>query len=181
MAISRSEYQKAAAACIARINLELERRQLTPTDIQKLTTDWVLTGKEQHAVTVQDLWQYRNGRSLPKRGKLEVLCKVFECHPSELVPPHMQAKRLTVRKRVIHAPADALNDREIKVSPHPEYPDHVLLEVRVTLPAAEGYKAAEVLGKRHAIADARRRGMSEEWIKETFNPEPVPQPPPPEE
>lgn len=180
MSITRAAYHTAVTACIARINLEMERNNLTPADIQKRTVAWVLSGEEQHAVTMQDLYQYRKGAALPKRGKLEVLAKVLQCHPSELVPVHLQEKRIRVRSRVNYQP-DASNERMLEITPHPTYDNHVTLKVEVILPPEEAYKLSAILTKRHYIADARRRGMSEEWIKETFDPTPMPQMPAPED
>jgi transcriptional regulator with XRE-family HTH domain len=159
--ISRAEYDTLKANCAARINLLMERHNLSPSQLERLSAQAVQTGEAPHYVNMQDLSQYRSGRSLPKGLKLQALARVLKCDPEELVPAKYQNGRLVVSRKL-----DAANaDLTMKLTPSTAYVGHTWLEARILLPVAKAYKLKDVLTRQHNVEMLRREGRSDEEIE----------------
>lgn len=164
--ITRAEYEQVKANCAAKINVQMERLQLRPSDVQKVTVQAVLGQQQQASVSMQDLVAYRSCRTLPKGAKLAALAFALKVSPAELVPTPYQDTPLLVQRKVRSTASDGMR---VSLEASTAYPGYSWLELRVLLSNDKAYKLKDVAIRQHSIEDMRRRGMTDEEIKATLD------------
>lgn len=166
--ISRAEYETMKVSCAAHIKLRMEQLNLSPSEVQRISTEAVFKQEQQAAVTMQELATWRGARQLPKGAKLLALAAVLKDDPERFVPKGHQVGR-TLVSRHLKATLDELNGNyHIKVTPSTTIAGQAYVEARILLPTEKAYKLANVLNHTNAVENMRRMGMSEESIKETL-------------
>lgn len=163
--VSRAEYDVMKVNCAARIKLQMEKLDLTPSQVQQRTAQWAMEQKEQYSISMADLHHYRTCMSLPKAGKLQVLAKVLECQPEDLVPKQYWNDKVRVHKQISFATETGCAG---KVTPLPNMPGYSSLEVKLIVSTDMAYQLQRKLARLHSVEQLRREGMSDQDIKEHF-------------
>lgn len=171
--LTRAEYEQLKANCAAKVNVQMERLQLSPSDVEKASVRAVLDQvrvpplsgagdvRLTAAISMPDLAAYRSCRTLPKNTKLLSLAYVLKCKPSELVARPYQEGRLLVQRHV-----DAVFEGRIaRVEPSVAEPGNAWVMVRIMLPTEKAYRFAQVAQRQHVIEEMRRMGLNEDEIK----------------
>lgn len=163
--ISRAEYEAAKANFISTLNRLMTQRDLTPSKIQEITGMKAAAGEMPASISMQDLYHYNRGTSLPRGLKLVVLAEVLGVDTKVLVPQHVQKARVSRRDNGGYRRKETLVD----VVPIPGSHDATLV-TRITMPAHKAYAAAAVLRRQANREDLRREGNAVPTDIMEFNP-----------
>lgn len=96
--ITKAEYEQVKASFIATLKRLMLQHGLSTSDIQKQTAAAYMAGKEPTSVTMQDLYHYLQGHSVPKEVKLGVLARVLKVPETDLIPQKLQNARVQRRR-----------------------------------------------------------------------------------